>query len=146
MNATETNQSALTEVNQADKQELSHLLAELAKPEVQQSLTLLLTNLPQLTEAATKLADAYQFVNTLATDPVFVEDVKGGFNEMVMPVVEGAKGVASAAIEAKDRAETQSDTIGVFGLLKMMKDPQAQKMFRFMREFLAIQNERQSNR
>ena len=48
------------------------------------------------------------------------------------PVVGTVKNVAATAIEAKDRAEANNEIIGLFGLLKMMKDPQAQKMFRFV--------------
>ncbi|PZD97491.1 DUF1641 domain-containing protein [Paenibacillus sambharensis] len=146
MNVAETIQTPGADKEQQTTQDLAQILVQLSKPEVQQSLVALMDNLPRLTEAAGKLADLYTLLNTLANDPVFVNDVKGGFNEMVMPVVDGAKGIASAAIEAKDRAETETDKIGVFGLLKMMNDPQAQKMFRFLRAFLAVTNERENAR
>jgi uncharacterized protein YjgD (DUF1641 family) len=54
------------------------------------------------------------------------------------------KGLAANAIEAKDRAEENNDVIGLFGLLRMMKDPQAQKLFRFASAFLEISAERNS--
>ena len=35
--------------------------------------------------------------------------------------------MAATAIEAKDRADESNEVIGLFGLLKLLKDPQAQK-------------------
>ena len=34
-------------------------------------------------------------------------------------------------------------SIGLFGLLRMLKDPQAQKLFRFAQAYLDITNEKQ---
>ena len=62
--------------------------------------------------------------------------------EIVEPVKGTVQNVAATAIEAKDRAEENNDVIGLFGLLKMLKDPQAQKLFRFMRAYLEISSEK----
>lgn len=35
--------------------------------------------------------------------------------------------MAATAIEAKDRADESNEVISIFGLLKLLKDPQAQK-------------------
>ncbi len=49
--------------------------------------------------------------------------------------------MAATAIEAKDRADESNEVIGLFGLLKLLKDPQAQKMFRFRTHiFKLVQN------
>lgn len=50
--------------------------------------------------------------------------------------------MAATAIEAKDRADESTEVIGLFGLLKLLKDPQAQKMFRFVNAYLQISAER----
>ncbi|PAK87384.1 DUF1641 domain-containing protein, partial [Peribacillus simplex] len=47
---------------------------------------------------------------------------------------------------AKDRAEANNDVIGLFGLLKMMKDPEAQKLFRFAQAFLEVSAERKNQK
>jgi uncharacterized protein YjgD (DUF1641 family) len=120
------------------------VLDQLMKPEVQQSLTVLVENLPKLTEMVTVMTGAYDVARSLATDPVFIGDMKNSMTEFVKPVTESAKGIASAAIEAGDRVQTESGTIGLFGLLKMLKDPNVQKGLRFASAFLDIMNERQA--
>jgi uncharacterized protein YjgD (DUF1641 family) len=75
-------------------------------------------------------------VQGLVTDQVLIDDLKGGFDEFVTPIKDKAKGLAAAAIEAKDRAATDTTTVGLFGILKMLKDPQVQKTLRFTQAFL----------
>jgi uncharacterized protein YjgD (DUF1641 family) len=118
------------------------LLDQLLKPEVQESLTTLIEQLPKLTEVVNTLTSSYDLVQGLSKDEVFKSDMVHATTEMLEPVVHTAKGVASAVIEAKDRAEQSNETIGVFGLLKILKDPQAQKMLRFTQSYLQILNER----
>ncbi|MNO09049.1 hypothetical protein D3C81_2320130 [compost metagenome] len=45
-------------------------------------------------------------------------------------------------IEAKDRADESQEVIGLFGLLKMLKDPEAQKLFRFVNAYLQVAGEK----
>ncbi|MFB5760068.1 DUF1641 domain-containing protein [Paenibacillus medicaginis] len=120
------------------------VLDQLMKPEVQQSLTVLVENLPKLTEMVTVMTGAYDVARSLATDPVFIGDMKNSMTEFVKPVTESAKGIASAAIEAGDRVQTESGTVGLFAMLKMLKDPNVQKGLRFASAFLDIMNERQA--
>ncbi|MCP3774883.1 DUF1641 domain-containing protein [Paenibacillus sp. MZ04-78.2] len=122
------------------------VLDQLMKPEVQESLTVLVENLPKLAEMVTILTKTYDLVQNVATDQVFIDDIKGGVEEFVKPIQDKAKNLASAAIEANDRAQEESTTIGLFGLLKMLKDPQVQKMFRFSQAFLEVLAERQQQR
>ncbi|GIP21993.1 DUF1641 domain-containing protein [Paenibacillus sp. J22TS3] len=119
------------------------LLDQLMKPEVQQSLLVLVDQLPKLTEMMGALTTAYDFAQSIAKDPVFVNDLKHGFSEFATPVVSKVKGVAAAAIEANDRAQADNSTIGVFGLLKILKDPNVQKSLRFTQAFLDTLSERQ---
>nr|WP_248930788.1 DUF1641 domain-containing protein [Paenibacillus hamazuiensis] len=115
------------------------IMDQLLKPEVQQSLTELVNNLPKITEMVNTLTQAYDLVKTVANDRVFIDDLKHGFEEFVKPIQDKAKGIAVAAIEANDRAEAENaPTIGVFGLLKMLKDPQMQKTLRFTQAFLDV--------
>ncbi|MDO7906352.1 DUF1641 domain-containing protein [Paenibacillus sp. JX-17] len=123
--------------------ETKDVLDQLMKPEVQESLTVLVENLPKLAEMVTLMTKAYDFAQSVATDPVLVGDLKHTMGEFVKPVADGAKGIASAAVEAGDRVQTESGSVGLFGLLKMLKDPNVQRTLRFSQAFLDILGERQ---
>jgi len=127
-------------------QEQLEVLQQLLKPEVQESLNVLAANLPKLAEMSTLLTKTYDFAQSVATDEVLKKDTVSAISEMSMPVVDSTKKVAQIAIEAKERAEVSNETIGVFGLMKMLKDPQVQKMFRFVNAFLEVTNERQAKK
>jgi uncharacterized protein YjgD (DUF1641 family) len=131
-------EGAGAEASQAPKDVLDQLL----KPEVQESLVVLVESLPKLSEMVTCMTKAYDFAQSIATDKVLIDDLKGGFSEFIQPVQEKVKGVASAVIEAKDRAQTNQTTIGLFGLLRLLKDPQVQQAFHFVQAFLEIMAER----
>ncbi|MVP01630.1 DUF1641 domain-containing protein [Paenibacillus lutrae] len=122
------------------------VLDQLMQPEVQESLTVLVENLPKLAEMVTIMTKAYDLAQSVATDQVLIDDLKGGMQEFVKPITEKAKGVAASAIEAGDRAQAETSTIGLFGLLKMLKDPTVQKSFRFVQAFLEIQADKQNQR
>lgn len=118
------------------------VLDQLLKPEVQESLTTLVEQLPKLTELVNILTKSYDFAQTVATDEVLKSDTVGAITELVEPVKDTVKSMAATAIEAKDRSEESNEVIGLFGLLKLLKDPQAQKMFRFVNAYLQISAER----
>lgn len=118
------------------------VLDQLLKPEVQESLTALVEQLPKLTELVNILTKSYDFAQAVATDEVLKSDTVGAIQELAEPVKDTVKSIAATAIEAKDRAEESNEVIGLFGLLKMLKDPQAQKMFRFVNAYLQITAER----
>lgn len=122
-----------------DKQDV---LDQLLKPEVQEALIVLVDQLPKLAEMMSLLTKTYDLAHQVATDRVLIQDIVGGFTEVVKPLEEKVKGYASAAIEACDRAERNESTIGMFGLLKMLKDPELQKMLRFGQAYLDILKER----
>ena len=118
------------------------VLDQLLKPEVQESLTTLVEQLPKLTELVNILTKSYDFAQTVATDEVLKSDTVGAITELVEPVKDTVKSMAATAIEAKDRADESNEVIGLFGLLKLLKDPQAQKMFRFVNAYLQVSAER----
>lgn len=124
------------------KAEQLDVLEQLLKPEVQESLTALVEQLPKLTELVNILTKSYDFAQSVATDEVLKNDTIGAITEIVEPIKDTVKNVAATAIEAKDRAEESNEVIGLFGLLKMIKDPQAQKLFRFINAYLEVSAER----
>lgn len=124
------------------KAEQLDVLDQLLKPEVQESLTTLVEQLPKLTELVNILTKSYDFAQSVATDEVLKSDTIGAVTEIVEPIKDTVKSVAATVIEAKDRAEESNEVIGLFGLLKMIKDPQAQKLFRFVNAYLEVSGER----
>lgn len=130
---------------QGNKEE-ADILDQLLKPEVQESLTTLVEHLPKLTELASILAASYDFAKSIATDEVLKNDTIGAIQEIAIPVKDSIKSLAATAIEAKDRAEQSNQVIGLFGVLKMLKDPQAQKLFRFVNAYLEVVAERNAQK
>ena len=122
------------------------VLEQLLQPEVQQSLTTLVEQLPKLTELMNLLTKSYDFAQSVATDEVLKNDTVGAIAEIVEPVKDTVKTVAQTAIEAKDRADSSTEVIGLFGVLKMLKDPQVQKLFRFANAYLQICEERNNQK
>ena len=122
------------------------VLEQLLQPEVQQSLTTLVEQLPKLTELMNILTKSYDFAQSVATDEVLKNDTVGAIAEIVEPVKDTVKTVAQTAIEAKDRADSSTEVIGLFGVLKMLKDPQVQKLFRFANAYLQICEERNNQK
>ncbi|WP_163537222.1 DUF1641 domain-containing protein [Gracilibacillus sp. YIM 98692] len=118
------------------------LLEQLLDPKVQESLSILVKELPKLTELLTLLSDSYDTVKSLATDEVLKSDTVEAITEMIEPIKSSVKNVAATAIEAKDEAEESTEVIGIFGLLRILKDPEAQKLFRFVNAYLKVAAER----
>ncbi|WP_042199436.1 DUF1641 domain-containing protein [Paenibacillus camerounensis] len=118
------------------------LLEQLLKPEVQESLALLVEELPKLTKLAGVLTKSFDFVQAVATDDVLKNDTVGAIKEIAEPVVGSVKNMAATVIEAKDRAEASTDNISLFSMMKMIKDPQVQKMLRFVNAYLEVSGER----
>lgn len=137
--------SEQTTQSQSVSKEQQDVLDQLLNPEVQASLTTLVNELPKLTEMMTTLTKAYDVAQSLATDKVFTNDMVSATTEIVGPVVQSAKGLAATAIEAKDRAAVSHDQVGVFGLLKMLKDPQVQGTLRFVNAFLEVSKENKAH-
>lgn len=132
--------------NLSRRQEQQDILDHLLKPEVQDSLTNLVEQLPKLTEIVNVLTKSYDMAQSLATDDVLKSDTVGAITEIAEPVVATVKNVAATAIEAKDRAQESNEVIGLFGLLKMLKDPQAQKLFRFVHAYLEVSAEQNNQK
>ncbi|MDQ0884560.1 DUF1641 domain-containing protein [Peribacillus sp. V2I11] len=134
------NQFTSSAVSQAQIDVLNQLL----KPEVQESLTVLVENLPKLAEMVPYLTKSYDLAQSIMTDRVFINDLVGGIQECVKPLEGKIKECAATAIEANDWAQAnQGTTIGVFGLFRILKDPQIQKMFRFAQAYLDLTSKKQ---
>ncbi|MBO7748946.1 DUF1641 domain-containing protein [Paenibacillus sp. MWE-103] len=140
----ETMVSNLEQQDSATALAKSDVLDQLLKPEVQEALTQLVDQLPKLSEMMALMTKTYDLAQKVATDRVFIQDTVGGIQEVVKPLTEKVKGYASAAIEANDRAEQSDNVIGLFGMIKLLKDPELQKMLRFGQAYLDILGERRN--
>ncbi|TVX91694.1 DUF1641 domain-containing protein [Paenibacillus agilis] len=126
--------------------DLTILLQQLAKPEVQQSLLVLLNHLPKLVEITKAATETYEVVQKLSKDRQFLADMKSSLEDIVDPLQVKAKTITSTAMEANERAKQQTSTIGIFGLIQMLKDPQIQHMLRFSKVFLELTEQRHQRR
>jgi uncharacterized protein YjgD (DUF1641 family) len=124
--------------NLAAQPEQHDVLDQLLKPEVQESLNVLIEQLPKLTELVNLLTKTYDFAQLVVTDELLKKDTFGAIQEIATPIKDSVKNIAATVIEAKDEAEESNEVIGLFGLLKMIKDPQAQKFFRLINAYLKI--------
>lgn len=122
------------------------ILEQLLKPEIQDSLTQLIEQLPKLVELTTNLTKTYDLIKVITTDEVLKNDTISAVNEILSPVVSNAKVVMQNMIEAKDRMEENEEIIGVFGLMKMLKDPQVQNLLRFIDAFLQVSAEKKNEK
>ncbi|GIO85917.1 hypothetical protein J25TS5_28490 [Paenibacillus faecis] len=138
---TETKSAHETTITSSDNAQRD-IVDQLLKPEVQESLTVLVQQLPKLTELVNILTKSYDFAKTVATDETLKSDTVGAISEIAGPVVGTVKNIAATVIEAKDRADASQEVIGLFGLLKMLKDPEAQKLFRFVNAYLQVAGEK----
>lgn len=138
---TETNSALETNVSSTDNAGRD-IVDQLLKPEVQESLTVLVQQLPKLTELVNLMTKSYDFAKTVATDETLKSDTIGAITEIAGPVKDKVKNLAATVIEAKDRADESQEVIGLFGLLKMLKDPEAQKLFRFVNAYLQVAGEK----
>src|SRR3954451_21625145 len=91
--------------SQEFKAEQLDVLDQLLKPEVQESLTGLVEQLPKLTELVNVLTKSYDFAQSVATDDVLKNDTVGAITEIAVPVVDSVKGLAATVIDANNRAE-----------------------------------------
>ena len=125
-------------------QEQIDVMKHLSQPEVQEALIILGNNLPKLSEMVIVLLKAYDMAQSLLTDELLKKDTVGAMKQFTEPIKATVKDLTATAIEAKDRAEANiSTSIGLFGLLRMLKDPQVQKIFRFVQAYINITNEKQ---
>lgn len=134
----ETNEQKLEQAAETEKLANPDVLDQLLKPEVQQSLTQLVEQLPKLAEMMDMMTKMYDLAQQVVNDRVLIEDMVGGITDIVKPLGEKAKTYASAMIEAGDRADQSEEQVGLFSMIKLMKDPELQRMLRFSQAYLDI--------
>ncbi|MBP3963048.1 DUF1641 domain-containing protein [Paenibacillus lignilyticus] len=136
-------ETAIPKQNESDLHaEQPDVLDQLLKPEIEEALEILVQNLPKLVEMMTLLTKTYDLATKVAGDRVLIQDTVGAVKEVVKPIEQKAKHFASAAIEAGNRMEQDTSKIGLFGMLRMFKDPELQRVLRFSKAYLDVLGER----
>ncbi len=87
----ETIDQTADQTNESVSQSQRDLIDQLLKPEVQESLTVLVDQLPKLTELVNILTKSYDFAQSVATDEVLKNDTVGAITEILEPVKDTAK-------------------------------------------------------
>ncbi|MDQ0189227.1 DUF1641 domain-containing protein [Alicyclobacillus cycloheptanicus] len=114
----------------------------LIRPEIQQALTTILQELPKLAAVMTLMGKAIEAGKDVLTDG----DTLGALEDKVKSVAGGrVQDLYGAFQEARKRAEADRTEIGIFGIMRMLKDPVIQKSLRFVQAFCNVIEERQSN-
>ncbi|QSO52288.1 DUF1641 domain-containing protein [Alicyclobacillus curvatus] len=118
----------------------------LLKPEYQDALRDIVEHLPKLATVMGLFGKFYDVSAEALSDP----DLMGAVDEIVRakaePWMQTYSNFNAAVKEAKERAEADTTQIGVFGVLRMLKDPVVQKNLKLVSAFLSVWAERTSTK
>ncbi|QQE80087.1 DUF1641 domain-containing protein [Alicyclobacillus sp. SO9] len=114
----------------------------LLQPEVQHAVTELIQQLPKLAPLISLLGTGVE----VATEALSDAEMMGGLETMVRekakPLQTTVKNASEAIREAKSRAEKDNTYIGIFGVLRLLKDPNVQYALRFVQGMSDVVSER----
>lgn len=114
----------------------------LLRPEYQDALRDIVEQLPKLATIASIFGKLYDVSSEALSDG----ELMGALEQMVVtktkPVTETYENVTEAVKEAKLRAESDTSTIGVFGVLRLLKDPSVQRSLKMVSAFLQVWGEK----
>ena len=122
--------------SQADAFEL------LLKPEYQEALHDIVEQLPKLAVVMSLFGKLYDVASEALTDGELMGSLEELLRQKTQPIKESYANLSWAAKEAKERAESETAPIGVFGILRMLKDPMVQKNLKLVSAFLSVMGER----
>ncbi|WP_067932292.1 DUF1641 domain-containing protein [Alicyclobacillus kakegawensis] len=114
----------------------------LLKPEVQQSLATLVENLPRIAGMVAVLNKVCDLAKEVLTDAEFMGAVDEMIREKAKPIQAKLGDLPSAIQEARQRAEASNAQIGLFGILRLLKEPVVQKNLRFVAALCEVLAER----
>ena len=101
MSETSTLENYSEQQGLSKRQEQQDIFDQLLKPEVQDSLNVLVEQLPKLTEMAQVLTKYYDIAQSLSTDEFLKNDTISAVSEMAGPIVGTVKNVAATALKQK---------------------------------------------
>ncbi|MBN6189356.1 DUF1641 domain-containing protein [Aneurinibacillus sp. BA2021] len=107
-----------------------------------EALAVLIESLPRLAKMVTLLDKVCTTVEPLVTDKNSLSYLFDTAKVVTAPVTDRVEEGVSIVKEAQARAERNRDTISIFGLMKMLKDPAVQKGLKFTQALLDILSEK----
>lgn len=110
----------------------------LLKPEYQVALRDIVEILPKLATVMTLFGKLYDASAEAFSDPELMGAVEEIVRAKARPMLQTYNNLNVAVKEAKERAEADTTQIGVFGILKMLKDPVVQKNLKLVSAFLSV--------
>lgn len=128
-----------TEAQRADSQPDAFEL--LLKPENQDALRTIVEELPKLASVMRLFGKLYDAAEEVLSDGDTVGAIEEIVRNKAQPVLDKYKSMTTVVRTAKNRAEQDTTQYGVFGILKLLKEPALQKNLRFVQAFLAAQSE-----
>lgn len=111
-------------------------------PETVEALVILLEKLPKLAKMAVAVEQWFDFIQAVLQDKESLRQLMEGAKELSAPVTGPLRDTMSLLQEAKQRSAAKQETITLFALLKMLKDPTVQKGLQFAQAFLEVVGER----
>lgn len=107
-----------------------------------EALTVLIESLPRLAKMVTLLDKVCTTVEPLVTDKNSLAYLFDTAKVVTSPVTDRVEEGVSIVKEAQVRAERNRETISIFGVMKMLKDPAVQKGLKFTQALLDVLSEK----
>lgn len=108
------------------------------------AMMVLVDKLPKLVETITALEPMVEFVQAILSDRDSLQNLVKGAEDLIRPTQQRVQEGLSIMEEAKSRAATDRTQVGIFSLLKLLKDPNVQYGIHFMQAVIAVIGERKS--
>ncbi len=136
-----------------DKQSMQYLMNSFEKdlPEVNfnqetvHSIATLINKLPKFAKYAESAERLVDFGQAVLSDKQSMEYLVEGMDSLTAPIYGMAQECTSVLEEAKKKARKDDSPIGIFTLLRMLKDPTVQSGLQFMRAVLDVIETRKRN-
>ncbi|GGJ12472.1 hypothetical protein GCM10010885_22330 [Alicyclobacillus cellulosilyticus] len=114
----------------------------LLQPETQEALTTVLEQLPKLAKMLTVLGKLCDVAEAALTDGEMLQAATDLLKEKTQPIQDKVKEGMAVIQEARARAAQDHTKVGLFTLLRLLKDPTVQKNLRFLHALLSVLAER----
>lgn len=136
-----------------DKDSLLYLMDSFDKdlPEVNvdretlQAVATLINKLPKFAKYAEYAETFLDFGQAVISDKESIQYLTKGMESLTAPICQMMQQGASILEDVKKRADKEETPVGIFTLLKMLKDPTVQSGLQLIRAILAVIEDRKGN-
>lgn len=106
------------------------------------AMLMLMDKLPKLVETLSALEKFMDLGQAVLNDKESINHLMNGAKDLVEPIQTKVKSTLSMVEEAKERAKEDSSPVTVFAMLKLLKDPNVQYGFHFVKALVSVMSER----